>query len=145
MKEKQFIIAIGKQEYKMCFTLEALASAVDRYGDLTSMNTALLGKEDASMKDNIKLLTETAWMAAEMINAAQNVSEYETGKKNKPVTPEYIRSKLTLSEIQEIRQTVLDAVAAGLLPDTQECGDEETDFELQEINSKKNTETVQDK
>lgn len=136
MREKKFTVVIGNNEHEMCFTLEALAAAVDKYGDLEKMNQALFaGKENATVQDNVKLLTETAWMAAEMINAAQKADEYETGKKRKPITAEYIRSKITFSEAQIMRETVMEAVVYGL--GANNVGDEDTDFELQEL-AKKN-------
>lgn len=130
-------IKIAGKEYKMLFNLNAFEEINEKFGSLDKLqNALLLGGEN--LKEQIATF---AWIITLFVNQAilsRNIdirAGLIDGKEQKPITEEYVRTKLKLGSYIRQKTSVFLTISEDSNFETDE--DEEVDEVLAEIDSKK--------
>lgn len=107
MNEKKSQIRIGKNQYDLVFTVQALLEINENAGGIEEIGKKL-------EKGDLSALRDYAWILALLINQGLALKGIDTGKKYTPVTEQEILLRMTPGELIQTKSAIGEAINRGM-------------------------------
>lgn len=107
MNEKHKLLKVGKKEYKLVFSTQALIDITDKYGGVEQMASAL-------EKMGVKAVQEYAWLIALLANQGIAIDNEENGTEIPLITDKKVMLCLTPADLMSAQSILMGAISEGM-------------------------------
>lgn len=100
-------VTLNGREYTLCFSTRVVRSCCERYGGVEGIGDALGGK------DTRKVLDETLWLLAAMLDAGARYIRLNGGEPPQPPDQETLYDLCGMDDLAGLKARVMEGMAVG--------------------------------
>lgn len=107
MNEKSKTLKMGKKEYRLVFSTQALIDITERFGGVEEMAGEL-------EKKGVRAIPEYAWLIALLINQGIEIDNEDNGEEAPLIAEKTVLLYLSPAALIEAQHVLMDAIKAGM-------------------------------
>lgn len=106
-------ITINGREYPLCYSVRAMRSIIERFGDIQTMIDAM------TKGDQIKMADTTVWVASVLIDAGARYARLNGMEAPEPLDENSLNDICNMADYANIRAKVMEALTLGIKADVE--------------------------